>query len=193
MQPSGTAEPQLPELVDNPLASIRPGDIEVQAAGRWILIPAMTAADWLELLMGDVETLDLDAVFPGLASEEDQDFINEALIRGDISPEQVDKLALQLVSEASGRSWYVTLRLIHIAMSRWSILGGRLILTGLNPQHVSLSAWLDALWLTMFDSLPKDKWTMFSSQLEMPPPSEAKPAMESMEMSADAFTSLMHG
>lgn len=153
----------------------------------------MTAAEWLELLMGDAELLDLDSIFPGLASEEDHDYVTEAMIDGDISPDQVDKLALQVISEASGRPWYVALRMIHIAMSRWSILGGRLVLAGIDPQKLSLSAWLDALWLTMFDSLPKDKWTMFSSQMEIPPPSEAKPDMESMEMSTDAFTSLMQG
>ena len=140
------------------------------------------------------EELDLDAIFPGLANEEDQDYVDEALANGDISITDLEKLTLDLISEVSGRPWWVAIRMIYIARMRWSIFSGNLILAQVYPDRISLSAWLDALWLNIFHGLPKDKWTMLSSILEMPPPSEAaKDNMDTMEMSVNQFTSLMSG
>jgi hypothetical protein len=154
----------------------------------------MVAVDWLELLWGDPQDLELETIFPGLADDEDQDYVNEVLLSGDLSLDRLQRLALDVISEVSGRPWWVTLRMISIAESKWSILGGDLVLRGIDAGKLSLSAWLDALWPIIFDRLPRDKWTMLSSMIEAVPPSETETtALESMEMSVDEFSNLMRG
>lgn len=163
-------------------------------SARWVKVPALVAADWLELLWGDPQELDLDAIFPGLVPEEDQDYINDTLLSGAVSMEQLQRLALDVVTEVSGRPWWVTIRMINIVEARWSILGGNLVLRKIDAERLSLSAWLDALWLTIFDNLPRDKWTMLASMIEASPPTAAETnPMDSMEMSVDEFSNLMRG
>jgi hypothetical protein len=192
VQPSVESSVQLPELVTNPLASIRATPTEVQVAGEWITIPALSAADWLELLM--IEDVDLDTVFPGLAEEADQEFVLDQLLDGQLHVNDVEKLALQVITEVSGRPWWVAYRMIQIAKVAWSTLGGRLILSRIDATQISLSAWLDALWLVLFESINRDKWTMLSAQIEAVPPSEMpENPLESMEMSMDTFSEMMRG
>jgi len=155
----------------------------------------MTAAEWLEILMVDAQQLNLDAVFPeSLDDQEDLLLIDEWLLDQKFSVQDLQERALKVVSEVSGRPWWVAMRMIHMASMKWSVLGSALILKQIDPERLSLSAWLDALWSTMFQNLPTEKWTQVSSLIEMPPPSEMpKDPFEAMEMSRDQFTSLMVG
>lgn len=197
MQPGlgGNAPPpQLPELVTNPAASLWPTDSVVHVAGRDVVVPAQPAAVWLELLMGALDDFDLDAIFPALADEDDQDYVEQALYAGRLTVNDLQMLGLELVCLVSGRPWWVAIRMVHIVEKQWSILGSALVMRGVDASRLSLSAWLDALWLVMFDHIPHDKWLMVSAQLEAPPPGQTpENPLDSMEMSTDQFTSLMRG
>lgn len=193
MQPgSASPPPTLPELVNNPVASLRPFEVELLVCESWVSVPALPAAAWIEQFMG--EDTDLDLIFPGLCSEEDQDFVSQALFDECLDVLALQRLTLDLVSQVAGRPWWVAVRMIGIAERSWSILGADLVLKRIDAATISFSAWLDALWVTIFAHLPQERWLELSTLIEMPPPSEApEDPMESLEMSTDAFASLMRG
>jgi len=188
----GSDNPQsIPEQVTNAVASLRPFATEINVNDEWVTVPAYPAADWLELLMGDVQ---LYTIFPGLCDEEDQEYVEECLIAGAVSVSDIEDATLDLIETVSGRPWWMTLRIVAICQQRWGVIGTDMIIKGVDASKVSLAAWLDVAWIVMFNHLAEDKWTMFASQIETPPPQmiEAEP-METVEMSVDSFTSLMRG
>jgi len=149
------------------------------------------AADWLELLMGDIE---LFAIFPGLCDEEDQEYVDDCLKIGTVSVLDIENATLDLIETVSGRPWWVAVRIIQLYESAWGVIGADLIRHGIDPTRISLAAWLDVAWPTLFMHLPEDKWSMFAAQIEAPPPEEAeRSSIEAVEMSQDAFTTLMRG
>jgi hypothetical protein len=181
----------VPTQVTNAVASLRPFDAEINVAGEWITVPAAPAADWLELLMGNIE---LFAIFPGLCDEEDQEYVESCLRSGAVSVFDIENATLDLIETVSGRPWWIALRIIQLYESAWGIVGAYLIQQGIDTTRISLAAWLDVAWPTLFMHLPDDKWSMFAAQIEAPPPEEAqRSSIETVEMSQDTFTALMRG
>lgn len=169
--------------------------VEVRIADAWILVPARPAADWLELLMGDPRELDLDAIFPGLAEDPDN-WVNESLWAGDISPQELEQKTLELISTVSGRPWYVAMRMVSLAQAHWSVLGTTLLLHGIHADRVSLSSWLDGLWYAIFSNIKKEERTKLALLIEAKPVKlqrNSEDVFESMEMTTDQFTNLMRG
>lgn len=167
--------------------------VEVQVADTWILVPARPAADWLELLMGEPGDWDMDAIFPGLAEDPDN-LVNESLWAGEITPQELEDKTLELISTVSGRPWYVAMRMIQLAQASWSVLGTTLLLHGIDAGKVSLSSWLDGLWYAIFSSVKKEERTKLAMLIEAMPAAlqnNSEDVFESMEMTADQFTSLM--
>ena len=84
--------------------------------------------------------------------------------------------------------------MIRVVQDKWGILGAEMTRMGVHPDAVSLSAWLDVLWNLFFQHMDEQKWIMFATQLETPPPQiAARQTIDTMEMSTDSFTSLMRG
>jgi hypothetical protein len=187
----GSGKTPVPEQTVNAVASLRPFATEVNVAGQWVPFPALTAADWLELLMGDLE---LFLIFPGQCDEDDQEFVDDCLVQGFVDVDEVDEAALNLIETAGGRPWWIVLRMIRVVQDKWGILGAEMTRMGVHPDAVSLSAWLDVLWNLFFQHMDEQKWIMFATQLETPPPQiAARQTIDTMEMSTDSFTSLMRG
>lgn len=139
----------------------------------------MPAADWLAVLMAtDLDLLDLLDFIPNW------DEMGE-----DLGVEDWSELALEIVTTVSARKWWITLRLIGIARSSWDKLGPDMI-TQVDAEKVSLSAWLGVFTVTLLQHVDKDNLTMLISQIELPPEGERETAMEEMEMSAGAFMAL---
>lgn len=149
----------------------------------------MSAAEWLELLMGE---LDLELIFPGLLSDDDRELVEELLLDEEMTLDELQRRSLEIIAEVSGRPWWVALRMIDLAQSRWSVFGGALVMAGVRSDMIPLGAWLDAVWVITFDSLPKDKWTMLASLIEALPPSEMpEDRMDAFTVTTDAFTEFM--
>ena len=109
----------------------------------------------------------------------------------ELETEQLLELSLDIIEAASGRRWWIALRLIGVMMANWHVLGAEMLLRGVDATRLSLSGWLDvALLLAIRNMEPKDV-TMFTSQLELPPPEERVEIMEDMEMPRDQFLSIM--
>lgn len=178
----------VPKLNRDPIQSLCPLPIIVRVEGHDLEIPAMTAAEWLTVLM--VESLELDDIFPGLLGEDDIDLVEELIISGVLGLGEFHELVLSIIEVASARPWWVTLRLIEAARGSWDILGGEMGLRGVDATRLSLSAWLDILLLTIIRSMEQKDVQMFTLKLEAPPPQAQQDAEQSMEMPAAAFLAM---
>ena len=100
----------------------------------------------------------------------------------------LDELFCDLLEEASGRHWWITMRLVSIARNEWERVGADLLLANVDPEKLSLAAWLDAFTLLLIRSLKPEDANMLMMQVEMVPEGETLPD-EEMEMSAEQFLS----
>jgi len=151
----------------------------------------MPAAEWVVILLQD--PLDLGEIFPGLVEEEVRDLVEDGLIEGAITFDEVETVALDIISTVGARPWYVVMRLLLLAQEIWDThhIGGELAMYGVDASNMSLSAWLDAAQHIMVQHIDPKQLTMFYSKLEMPPAGVAPEQPEEMEMSRDAFMTLM--
>lgn len=177
----------LPHLVLDPVWSLRQWPVVVEVAGEELAIPAMCAADWLQVLMDP--QLQPDDVFPGLLEAADRSHVEDQLHSGLLELRDSQELAMEIISTVSGRPWWVSLRLIWTAVSSWDALGGDMV-TKANAATLSLAAWLDVLFLHIVQNIDDDKRTMFLLKLEIIPEGWGPPAEEQMEMSQDAFLAM---
>jgi hypothetical protein len=154
----------------------------VTVRDREFEIPAMMAADWLVFLMK--EQLDLVDIFVEVLPDSES-----LLFDGSITVEELYDLVIDVISLVSGRHWWVALRLIGLARQHWDLLGARMTLRHVDPNQLSLSAWLDALLLVTLAEMEPKEVAMFTMRLEAVPETEDAP-VEEMEMSADAFLAM---
>lgn len=182
--PAAPSTISLPKLVTDPVWSLKPWPVVVTISGEDVSIPAMYAADWLQLLMTDLHP---DDVFPGLLGEGDRAYVEDCLHAGDVEYEDVQRLALDIISTVSARPWWVAMRLIAVAQQSWDALGGDM--TVIDPERRPLAAWLDYLFLLIVRNIDDKKRTMFLLKLEVIPEGRGEPTKE-VEMSADAFLAL---
>lgn len=167
----------IPKLNKDPIWSLKPWPVVIEVHGQRLEIPALPAVDWLVVLMQDDLNLD--------------DFIDELLPEAenmlDVSEldlEELYKICLEVITAASGRSWWIALRLIGVAKDSWHILSGEML--KVDATRMSLSGWLDVLLLAILNNMDPKDTTMFSMRLEAPPP-EADVQPEEMEMAASDF------
>lgn len=176
----------IPTFVTDPIWSLRCWPVDVEVAGRVAHIPAMPAADWLAVLAH--RPIDLEDVFPGL-SPGGYELVDELLFSGVLSLEDLYQVVLDVITTVTGRPWWIAMRLIEGALLNWGLIGSRLVLAGIDADKISLSAWLDAVYMIIVEGTPEDQLTMFFSKLEFPPPGfEPK---EEITMDADAFYDAM--
>ena len=175
----------------DPLASLRISKVAVDLAGRRWLIPALEAATWLEILLD--EELDPEALFPGLCGPEVIVEVNDLIILGEITMEQMQEAIFDVIEAASGRRWWVTLRLCRSVRANWDRVGGELASRGVTPFGISLSYWLDGAYATILRLLAEGDVRSvgrFTQQLVSPPPGMA---MENFnrDRAAEAFRAAM--
>lgn len=156
-------------------------------AGAEITIPALPAADWLAILMR--EEFSTDDMFWTLGADI-ATALDEALYSGALSFEDYAAMALDVIGTASGRPWYIAIRLIASATQSWNVIGAELAFRGINAAVISLSAWLDVVLLVMMRLIDKKDVAMFTLKLMAPPPGTDP---TEMEMSVDDFQALMAG
>jgi hypothetical protein len=149
----------------DPVASLYPRELVVDVAGAAVVVPALYAIDWLVVLLA--EDLRLDRIFPGLCDEANQDLVDHLIIDGLVTPAELDDLALDVLTEASGRAWFVTVRTCATARASWDRLGGALATA--DPARMTLGSWLDAAYFQMLQMVDPKKIKEFTVQLTVPP------------------------
>lgn len=165
--PGGTPPaPPIPHFVTDPTASLEPRALEVQLGTALLEIPAMTAAQWLQILFTDFDIWD---IIPGLCPDQAEQ-VDEAILDGLVSLTLVRDTALEVITEATGRPWWYVLRLVALVKNSWETIGGELTFRGVRADQLSLGAWLDAVLLVCLRSIKQEDVVMFTSSLESPPP-----------------------
>ncbi len=176
----------------DPLASLRISKVAVDLAGRRFLIPALDAAAWLEVLLD--EELDPEALFPGLCAPETIIEVNDLIILGEITMGQMQEAIFDVIEAASGRRWWITLRLCKAIRGSWDVVGGELASRGVTPFGISLSYWLDGAYARIIRLLAENdprSAADFARQLVSPPPGMAMENFD-RDRAAEAFKANMN-
>lgn len=190
----------LARISPDPVASLRIAELAVPFGGQEYTIPAYPAAKWLEVLLA--KDPNLEAVFPGLAGLDAELGVNLSLIEGSGTQEELEEVIYEVLEMASGRQWWITLRLCVTLRAHWEWVGGAMARNGLTPFDVPLAFWLDGAYATMVHEMVanaaevKDlqKVADWTQALTVPPVAEIrKEANDTMDR--DAFLALMgqHG
>jgi len=174
----------VPKLNKDPIWSLQPWPVTVTFAGKEFEIPALSAADWLAYLLQPVPDLDglINDLLPGA-----EDLLYEL----ELNPDRLYEACLELVAMVSARPWWVALRQISVAADSWSILGAELALKHIDASRMSLALWLDALLIVTLQSMDPKDTTMFVMKLEAAPAGVSQDKPQEMEMSRDAFLSMV--
>lgn len=145
-------------------------------------IPALPATDWLQVLMQ--EHPDLEAILTELCPNGMGLLFDE-----DLEEQELWDILLDVIEQASGRHWWIAMRLINVVRGSWNVLGAEMFYRGIDPNTLSLAAWLDAMLLVIIRAMDPKDVTMFTMKLEMVPAGE-EPDEEEMEMSTEQFLSM---
>lgn len=177
----------VPKVVTDPIWSLRVWPVTFTVAGQDFTIPEIPAAGWLEALMA--EELNALEVFDGLLSSDDTEDLHDLIWDDQVTLSQLHDLLLEVLDAVTGRPWWIALKLIAVVQAHWDLIGADLALQGVRTDTISIAAWLDVALLTILHNIDPEKATMFTSQLEMPPPGvTVKP--EAMEITAAQFMSM---
>lgn len=176
---------RVPKVVVDPVSSLKPWPTVVTVGGSEYEIPALSAADWLSVLMAD--PLNLDMMFLELAPHL-AEAVDDALMDEILDFDQYLTLIQDVISAVAGRPWFKALRLIGSMAQSWDVVGAELELRGVDTARISLGAWLDIALITMLKLMDEKEVAMFTLKLEAPPPGQEQ---QELEMSTDDFQALM--
>lgn len=185
-QPSSNPRIPLPKLVTDPTWSLRPWPVDLTIHGLQVQVPALPAADWLDVLWGPG---DLSDILPGLLGEDQQDAVEEMLFTEQLPLEELEDLQLQLLDTVTGRPWYVSLRLVAIVKASWDSMGAE-VLKEADATRLSIAGWIDTVYLLILRNLEQNKVQMFLSKLELPPVGFATEDPQDLEMTPEQFLAL---
>lgn len=151
------------------LASLAPFDIEYTIAGRDFVLEARPATHWLKILLAD--QAGLDAVLPGWSGHEAKAHIYRSLVNGSLTRKQWEDMAWEIIGVAAGRRWWQAANLVLGigTPQNWSMIYGHLVLRGLDPDHISFAAWLDAAVALCTEHMDKDERIKFNLEIDTPP------------------------
>lgn len=177
--PTASAPVTVPRFTIDPVASLRPLPAVVQCGGQKLHIPALPAADWLEILFES--DIWLEDIFPGML--EDSEPVEELLAQGKLTVEELRDIAFDILEIVSGKHWWVTLRLVKVAHDHWDSLN-----LSVDAGTVSLGLWLDVVLHSSMACVNHDKLQEFLFWLEAPPPGET---VEEETIDANQFMAMM--
>ena len=178
---------QIPKLITDPVWSLRPWPVQVTIGPLQVQIPALPAADWLAVLMAN--EIDPEDIFPGLLEPEDMEAFEDALYAGEFGLDEYNRTFFEVIETVAARPWWVTLRLIGVVRDEWAVIGADL-LAKVDASALSLSGWLDVALASIMAHIEPESATMFTLQLEMPPPREVAKVQQELEMSPAEFMAL---
>lgn len=179
-----TPSVRVPKLTRDPLWSLRMWPVTVTVRAIDYTIPAMSAADWLPFLMGKPPQPDL--IVPVLLPAVDEVYSTD----DSMDIEDMYWLSYDIVSEVTGRPWWITMRLCGCAQHNWEFISAQMLFHGIHADQVSIAAWLDAVLLIILENIKPENAEMFNLQLESPPPDVEDEGAEEPEMSAAQFLSM---
>lgn len=147
----------------DPVASLRCWEIEVYLEGRTIIVPALPAADWWPVLTQADPVAVLDIV---MSTSGDLD---ELLLSGQVTLEELGDALTDAVEQAAGRSFWAACLLAEIATRSWPAINGELASHGFRWDVAPLGAALDAVYATIRSNITEQaKLDQFHALLDRP-------------------------
>lgn len=179
---SGDAAPILPDIAFDPASALRISEIEVEVLGTVFVVPAMSAADWLDILWG---LPDPEVIFPGLVGGEQ--FIYTAMLEGRFTDQQCFDVAMDILELASGFRWWTAYKTAGLVQAGWFRLSWMM---PSRPDEVSLGAFLSSFLGAAIEKMePKNAVDLVTELNEAPEGYE-----EELDEEAEgrAFLAAMH-
>lgn len=140
----------------NLLVHLKPCPAEVDFLGGVYTVPALDTVEWLRLLSDD---LDPWKIFPVLAGQQAIDDIVDALWTDRVSPDEVARVGLEVVSAVADRPWWEALRIIHVAASAWDVVHVN------QATGRALAGWLDEVWSNILTHIDPKKRAGFIAEV----------------------------
>jgi hypothetical protein len=153
------------------VASLQPWSIEDIWIGEEVFrVPAMTASQWLWILLEP--SISVFSIVPGLLEPDAKEHVDELIITGCLSHEELEDLAWEIVSIAAGRPWWTVLYLLGNAKSvgNSDIVQGELALHSVDASSMSLASWLSAVYMIFARGMDQQKRQQFDMSLARPMP-----------------------
>lgn len=151
----------------DPLASLRGWGSTVELGGREYQLRAALAVEWLPILM--IDPLDLSAIIPGMVEQDVEEDLEDALIQGTVSLDEIEQVCREVISMAAGRDWWWALNLLASVAGAWMTIFGNLVARGMDVSRLPLGALLDAMYAECAARMDKDHLRDFDRQLNTPP------------------------
>lgn len=141
----------------DPVASLRIRTVEATLGAGLVRIPALSAADWLPVLMGRSLRKVIDLL-------EDFDLI-EGLLEEQFTVVELEECLAALVEAAAGRSAKAAFAIVGGAGERWDLIGADLARAGVRFTEISLGAALDAIYGSLIRHMDEKRVVEFNRLL----------------------------
>lgn len=155
-------------MADIRSAAFRTQPFPVTVRGVEFQFPSVPASQWLDAFSHPTFHL---IVFRMMDAEQTGVFL-DALDSGRLDVEDYEKLANAALTEASGRPWWETWKLMSAVVNQES--GGRLlgtlVLEGVDASSITLAAWCAAVWALLTRNADTAQLMKLEMQISMPPP-----------------------
>lgn len=129
-------------------------------------VPAVPASTWILALTDDSDS----GILPGMLSERDEDRFWRLLETERVATRDVVRAVKDLIGVVSGVKWWEALKLIYMAEHNDGEFYGRLLLRGVRPEDMSLSAWCSAATALALEGQDDKTRLQFTTRLKAPPP-----------------------
>lgn len=150
----------------DPAASLRCWELEIDLGGRTYEVPALSAADWLPVLLTGDPLLVLDMV----VSIEDGETIDDLILAGRIKSDELTEALVSAIEEAAGRPMMASYVLVQAATRHWATISGRLAQRGFRWDREPLGAALDAIYAMITQNMTDEDRAKFEALLDTPLP-----------------------
>lgn len=146
----------------------------------------MPASEWVAALLDDDGITGLLDLF----GENVADDVFDMLADGTVDLGTLNEAIYDIVTVVSGRPWWFTIRLIHMAAGAWDSIGGDLAYRGIRADLMPFATWMDALLRVVMDRISPDDRTSVLARLNAPPVGVAPAINEKAE--EDTFRAYMN-
>jgi hypothetical protein len=144
-----------------PAATLRCWSIDVDLGGQTYTIPPLPASTWMVALVAGTW---FDIV-PGLLA--DAGDLDDELLDGAVTYDELRAAGRAALAAAAGTKWWSAANLANVTAQTW--ISGELLLRGVDPDRVSLAAYLSAAYRVAARNLDKNQWARFQMDMDKPP------------------------
>lgn len=169
----------------NGIATMRLWPVTIELGGGTHRIPAAPAIRWVLLIVDDRWF----GIVPGMLDDTDTS-IDDGLDDGRITHNDCLAAARDAVAAASGLKWWSAVRLVMAAVGSPEIMG-ELLLRGVDPERVSLGAFVQAIYRIFVRDADKKQRAKIDSDLTRVPEGLSIAERSSLSSGASGFEQMM--